>query len=174
MDLFSLQAIDSPEDETIVLPTDIKGFMICEARRENKEFRTPRFYQFERVMANLLLRDLAIANVVALALAVVLFGIGWSLINAISISLLVLCAILLIFGGALGFFLSSSSFDWLLKIFRISEKQEEESEAEKRRPKIKTKAEERKEQVDAGKRIIFIGFIMLGESLILSLVYILM
>jgi hypothetical protein len=124
-------------------------------------------------MANILFRDLAIANVAALALAVVLFGIGWSPMNAISISLLIFSAILLVFGGALGFFLSSASFDWLSKLFRRSEKREEESEVEKRRPKIQTKAEERKEQVNAGKRFIFIGLILLGESLLLSLVYML-
>jgi hypothetical protein len=123
-------------------------------------------------MSNLLLRDLALANVAAFALAVLFFALGWSLISAISISLLACCAVLLVFGGALGFFLSGASFDWISKLFRRPQQREEESEVEKRRPKIMTEKEERKEQINAGKRLIIIGFILLGESLMVSAIYV--
>lgn len=101
----------------------------------------------------------------------ILFLAGWSLINALSISLLMICAILLIFGSALGFFLTSSSFDALLERFGKRERGEEESEVEKRRPKVQTRAELRSEQIDFGKRMIFVGLILLGESLLISLSY---
>jgi hypothetical protein len=124
-------------------------------------------------MVNMLLRDLVIANVAAIIFALILFMVGWSPINAISISFLISCALLLIWGGALGFFLSSASFDSLMKYFRRSHEREEESEVDNRRPKLKTKKEERKEQVNVGKRLIITGFILLGELLLLSLLYIL-
>lgn len=145
--------------------------MVCWALCENKGFRTPGFLCIEGAMANLLLRDLAVVNVVGLGLTAILFLAGWSLINALSISLLMICAILLIFGSALGFFLTSSSFDALLERFGKRERGEEESEVEKRRPKVQTRAELRSEQIDFGKRMIFVGLILLGESLLISLSY---
>jgi len=112
-----------------------------------------------------------LSNVVAIVLALILLGIGWSPINAISISYLILCALLLIFGGALGFFLSSVSFDTLIKFFSRSGKKEE-SEIEKRQPRSKAKAEERREQINLGKRMIIAGLVLLCESLLISLIFI--
>jgi hypothetical protein len=122
-------------------------------------------------MQNLLLRDLAIANTIAIVFTIILFGVGWNVINSISISYLILSALLLILGGALGFFLSSVSFYTLIKFFsRSGEK--EESEVEKRQPRSKTKAEEGREQINLGKRMIITGLVLLCESFLISLILI--
>lgn len=120
---------------------------------------------------NLLIRELVIANALAAALSIVLYMIGWSAINAVSLSLLVLCGLFLILGGALGFFLSSISFHSLLRFFRGGAKKEEESEIERRRPELKTKGEEERGQINTGKRLIIAGLVLMGELLLISLVY---
>ena len=117
---------------------------------------------------NLLIRDLVIFNVFSLLTALALFFFGRTLIDGIFISLLFFCALLLISGGAIGFLFSSVSFERIQKFFRG--RKEEKQEQEKKKTE---KKEQRLEQLNVGKRIILIGLILLGESLLISLVFIL-
>lgn len=122
-------------------------------------------------MANLLLRDLVVCNLGIVLISAVLYMAGWSLVNAISISCLAAFALLMIWGGALGFFLSSASFDFLSGLLRRGLRREEDQEDSRRQPKATTKEEERKALVNTGKRLIILSLIILGESLIITLAY---
>jgi hypothetical protein len=126
-------------------------------------------FLLEGIRLNLLIKDLVIFNVLSLVAAIILFLLGRSLIDAVSISLLIFCALLLISGGAIGFWLSSVSFERLQNFFggkKESTQGQEKKKNEKRKQKL--------EQVNTGKRIILIGLILFGESLLISLVFILL
>ncbi len=122
-------------------------------------------------MVNIFLRDIIICNLVGILLSGVLYLVGWSPINALSISFLIICALLFIWGGALGFFLSSASFDFLSRILGRRNKEESE-EIRRPTPERKSKEELKKEQINLGKRMIVAGALVLGELLIITLVYV--
>jgi len=123
-------------------------------------------------MTNLLLRDLALCNLGICLLSTVLYLAGHSLINAISISCLVFFALLLIWGGALGFFISSASFDFLSGLMRRGRKEEEAGDNLTQRGKVKE--EQRAEIINAGKRMIILSLILLGELLLFTLAYLML
>jgi hypothetical protein len=120
---------------------------------------------------NLFIKDLLAFNGIVIVIALILFGLGRTIMEAIFISLLSICALLLIGGGALGFLLSSVSFDSLLKHFRIGREGDGEKDEEElhNTSKQKSSDKEKREQVNMGKRMVIIGIILLGESLLISL-----
>jgi len=122
-------------------------------------------------MTNLLIRDFVLCNIGIALVSLLLYMAGWSLVNAISIACLAAFALLLIWGGALGFFLSSVSFDFLSRLFRRRGDGRDGEEDERKHPTAKTKEEERKELVNAGKRMIILSLILMGELLLITLAY---
>jgi len=118
---------------------------------------------------NLLLRELLIFNAIALLTAFIIFLIGWDLINAIIVSFLLLSALLFIGGGAIGFFLSSSSFETLQKFFRRKTDESVDQVKNEKKEKIVIN----RERVNVAKRMLLIGSILFGESLLISILLIL-
>jgi hypothetical protein len=120
-------------------------------------------------VVNLFLKDLLAFNGIAVVITLILFGLGWSIMDAIFISLLALCALLLIAGGVIGFLLSSVSFGTLMKYFRRGGQKEEPS-GEMHDKEQDRKNKEKREQVNTGKMMVIIGLVLFGESLLISLI----
>lgn len=119
---------------------------------------------------NLFLKDLLLFNGIAILLALLLYWLGRPIIDAVFISFLGICALLLIAGGVIGFFLSSISFEALTKYLGTGRGKDETSggvrgTAEEK----KAKEGEKREQVNTGKRMVFIGLTLFAESLLISL-----
>ncbi len=72
----------------------------------------------------------------------------------------------------MGFFISSASFDFLSGLMRRGRKEEEAGDNLTQRGKVKE--EQRAEIINAGKRMIILSLILLGELLLFTLAYLML
>jgi len=125
------------------------------------------------IMVNFLLKELLLFNGIALAMGVLLYALGWSPINAISLSLFLLCALLFVVGGAMGFLISSASFDYLKKFLRLGGSKSPH-EGKNESGMKKNDAKEKQVQIDLAKHMIIVGTALFVEALLFAMAYMLL
>jgi len=107
----------------------------------------------------ILLADFVILNGIAIAISALGSFLGWGLFNTFVLTIFLLSGIVLIFGGYLGFFVSSVAYGKLFALLRL--KREDKGEEQKK--EAKEKPEKR------GLRMVVLGTMLFVESLVLTL-----
>jgi hypothetical protein len=116
-----------------------------------------------RLHLDIFIKDLVLFNLIALAGAFVLYLFGRNIYSDFLVILFLMSALLLILGGALGFFLSGVSFQSLMRLLRgKSPKDDSKTDDERKR--------ETKESIGTGKVLAIMGGALLLESLLLALI----
>lgn len=115
-----------------------------------------------RLHLDIFIKDWVLFNLIALAGAFVMSLFGRSFYNDFLVILLLMSALLLILGGALGFFLSGVSFQSLMRLLRGKSSKDDGKTDDERR-------QETKESMGTGKVLAIMGGVLLLESLLLAL-----
>ncbi|MDI9609329.1 MAG: hypothetical protein QFX34_03510 [Candidatus Verstraetearchaeota archaeon] len=107
----------------------------------------------------ILVADFIILNMIALMVSFLGSLAGWNFLNTFVLTIFLLSGIVLIFGGYLGFFVSSIAYSKLFAYLRLKR----EGKDEEQKKENKEKPEKR------GLRMVVLGVLLFTESLALTL-----